>query len=142
MNTQRGFTLAEILVALVLFSISMLGISAHILTTIQTSQDTRVQAQASELLIALTEPLNRAVRVNVDQLQQALTELQRNANQIDAIRPRFRYQLLTATDGQQQNLLSTEAAQWVPPYTIDLRIEYQRQTNSWYRIQQSVVLAP
>ena len=144
-TTQSGFTLAEVLIALLLFSVSMLGISAHIASTQQATTSVRIQANASELLLQLSEPLNRAAQTDKAQLQQMLSRLNRQSSgsQPDNTQYRqFSYQLLNATDAQQQELISTTPDNWQAPYTIRFSINYQQTAQQSYRIPQTIVLAP
>lgn len=144
-NCSHGFTLTEVLVALVLFSISMLGITAHIANTMQASASAQIQANASEILLQLSEPLNRAAaHTDKTVLQQLLNRLslQSHNNMNSDIADRFSYQLLSATDASQQGLLETQPDNWQAPYTVRVSINYQHSEQQTYRIPQTIVLAP
>lgn len=145
---QTGFSLIEILLAMAIFAVGMLGIAMHMGQSMKNSANNSMHAGAMQAASTLTEQLNQLVRRDVKQFQTLLQDFQtpRLLNPSISTNPgeQFRLQVLQATDSSAlgHDLLSnTDYFSWRPPFTISMEVSYSNAAIT-HRFPLNYVLTP
>ncbi|MBI2400589.1 MAG: type IV pilus modification protein PilV [Deltaproteobacteria bacterium] len=101
-TSQKGFTLLEVLIAMTILSVGILGIAGLAGTAVKTSGHSQAMSQANNLAQKRLEALLSVdyLNIEVDDSTTPLTELRRDCAQTDATvsRPEFTCTPLTATE--------------------------------------------
>lgn len=126
---HKGFTLVEVLVALVIFSIGLLGLGLQLSKNLNVTINKEVHSSVMQLVLQAVEPLNRAILQTPQTFQQTLNELSvsgatpvfetNNSQQND-----FTITVALAEDSNGNSLFSSNAASLQPPFTVVLNVEY------------------
>ncbi len=133
-STQRGFTLIEALVSLLVFSLGMLGIALYTGNGLKTSSTNQVRATSIYAASLAMEPVLYQTRA--DCLSAALGGFPRNVV-IDNGKDSFNVSLVRASDGRgtqiaANNAVTAAAAGWASPVTVVLGIPYQGPDGTTY----------
>jgi len=145
---NKGFTLIEVLVSLVLFSIGLLGIALQFSGGIQARVNNEVHSSVMQIAMQAVEPLNNAVLINNTTFQNTLI----NINNTGAA-PTFDTNnsnlenftiAVSAIDDSlvPQNILATPPGLWQPPYTVVLTITYLGNNGTTLNFPTTHVFAP
>lgn len=150
MKKNIGFTLVEILVSLVLFSIGMLGVALQFAQGISNTVNTEVHSSVMQIAMKTVEPLNVAVLQGNAELQTALNNLNTN-NLTNALPTNNSDQntfnvAISAVDNnplaQVDLTTSNDFAAWMPPYTVVLTITYTGKNDQQLTFNTTHVLVP
>jgi len=146
---NRGFTLVEVLVSLVLFSIGLLGIALQFSGGIQARVNNEVHSSVMQIAMQAAEPLNNAILIdnatflntlmNINNAGAAPTFDTNNSNLEN-----FTIAVTQAVDGSliPQNLFTTPLGSWQPPYTAVLMITYLGNNGTTLNFPTTHVFAP
>ena len=122
---QSAFTLIEVLISLALFAGAMLSVALFLAKGIKTNINNDVHATAMRVAQQAVEPLYGALRQGPLVLRDALLSMN------DYVPPSLDGPVsanfavsVTARDGNNADLLSTDPAAWQPPFVVVLGITY------------------
>ncbi len=147
MIPQRGFSLIEVLVALLVFAIGMLGIALHSNLGLQHRLGNEIHNNAQRVARLVIEPLNQALRQDKATFRQALQRLAEQAEapayfaHDNAVVAGF-YIEIEAWDRDDRPLLNLASDQWRPPYTLSLNLNYAGADGVEANFVSSHVLVP
>jgi len=135
LKSDEGFTLIEVLVSLVLFSIGLLGVALQFGNEIRNRVDVEIHSSIMQIAMQAVEPLHNALSTN----NAALFQIELNNLNINST-PAFvtnnsnlaNYAITIATaidsnpiaTGGPNNLLVTDVTLWQAPYNVVLHITY------------------
>ncbi len=123
---SSGFTLIEVLVALLVFSIGMLGLGLQLSRNLTVTIDKGVHSSVMQLALQAVEPLHRAAEQTPNAFRAALANVPNtalyttNSSSLNTLN----LSIALASDDKGQNLLTTNTNLWTPPYTVVLNVEY------------------
>jgi len=127
-KNNEGFTLVEVLVSLVLFSIGMLGVALQYAKGISNTINTEVHSSVMQIATKTIEPLNIAASQNNAALQLALNNLNTttivsNFATNNSDQKNFTLSLV-ATDDTGADLTTINVGAWRAPITVVLTMDY------------------
>lgn len=141
----QGFTLIEVLVALVIFAIGLLGLGLQLSKNLNVTINKEVHSSVMQLALQSIEPLNLAVLQSRSNFKQALNNLgvspvfNTNNSQLND----FTISINSAVDSNYQSLLSTDNLNaLVPPFTVVLNIKYTNDNGESLNFQSTHVFVP
>lgn len=126
----RGFTLVEVLLALLVFWLGMLGIALYTASGLRTTATNQVRATAVKAASIALEPLTYHTRA--DCLAAMLTGYPRTVTE-DNGKDSYVLSVVNAVDGSGAQIasgtpsattISTASGSWVSPVTITMRVPY------------------
>lgn len=123
---QRGFTLLEVLVTLLVFWLGLLGIALYTASGLKTASINQVRATSIYASSLAMEPVLYQTRA--DCLSAALGSFPRSVTS-DNGKDKFNISLIRASDGSgaqvaANNAVTAASGTWVSPITIVLGIPY------------------
>lgn len=131
---QHGFTLIEVLVSLLVFSLGLLGIALYTASGLKTSSSNQVRATSVYAASLAMEPVLYQTRA--DCLSAALGTFPRTVTS-DNGKDSYTVNLVRANDGSgtqvaANNGIAVGASTWVSPVTITLGIPYTGSDSKIY----------
>jgi len=144
---NKGFTLIEVLISLVIFAFGMLGVAMQMSKSLSSTVSNEVHSSVMQLAMQSIEPLNNAVLQNRDTFNTALNNLANfgdtpafatNNSQFKT----FDISVNSALDSKNNSLFSATASSWTPPYTIVLKVDYTGKENNTLSFYTTHVLVP
>lgn len=131
---QLGFTLVEIMVSLVVFSLGLLGIALYTGNGLKISSANQVRATSIYAASLAMEPVLYQTRA--DCLSASLSQFPRRIT-IDNGKDTFNISLVRASDGSgtqiaANNAITTASGAWVSPVTIVLGVPYTGSDGTTY----------
>lgn len=129
---QQGFTLVEVLIALVVFALGMLGISLYSGNALQVAATNATRAQALYDASQVMNSFYAAANAGPDSFKAALSSFGNDSNDMYANSTVLqgsgtRVQISAARDSSPtpKDLLTTDAADWVSPLTIAVTVVFE-----------------
>ena len=140
-RNQTGFTLIEILVAMTLLAIGILGISLNTTQGLKAKIDSHLHASVMQVATRSIEPLNQALHTSTNQFDSELTRIR---NGIDATSNNYPFKIAAtrATDALGNDLFNTEVAQWHAPFELLINIRFQPDNGIPLNFPLAYVLVP
>ncbi|MDH5229547.1 MAG: prepilin-type N-terminal cleavage/methylation domain-containing protein [Gammaproteobacteria bacterium] len=148
MNIYRrnGFTLIEVLVSVLVFSLGVIGISLHLSHSVKSQIVSDVHRNAMQIASQVVEPLHIELRQGESALRHRLQRLQYRTNPAiltpNASSGLFSFRIAKAFDANGNTLLSTDLDTWKPPYTILLNVIYNNPRGENIQFSTTHVLVP
>lgn len=133
---EKGFTLVEVLVAMLVFAIGLLGIASHLGQTIKANSRSDVHKTAMDVTFRIVEPLNQAIRQSNAAFQNTLLQLssQQTLNHVissgNATAEQFTLAITRAHDRNLPGdnpadlLTSNRPDLWIPPFTVSVQVQF------------------
>jgi len=144
---NKGFTLIEVLISLVIFAFGMLGVAMQMSKSLSSTVSNEVHSSVMQLAMQSIEPLNNAVLQNRDIFNNALNNLATfghtpafatNNSQLKT----FDISVNSAFDSNNNSLFVATTSSWKPPYTIILKVDYTGKENNTLSFFTTHVLVP
>ena len=144
---NKGFTLIEVLISLVIFAFGMLGVTLQMSKSLSSTVNNEVHSSVMQLAMQSIEPLNNAVLKNKDTFNSALNNLVNfgntpafatNNSQLKS----FDIRVNSALDSNNNSLITESTDNWSPPYTITLKVDYAGKENTTLSFFTTHVLVP
>jgi len=128
-HKNKGFTLIEVLISLVIFAFGMLGVAMQMSKSLSNTINNEVHSSVMQLAMQSIEPLNIAVLRDRDAFSAALTNLANTGNTPafatnNSQLKSFDISISSALDSDGDSLFAEPNNNWAPPYTIILEVEY------------------
>lgn len=147
MNKSIGFTLIEVLVALAIFALGMLGLGLQMSKNLNATINKEVHSSVMQLALQSVEPLNQAVLIKKENFLSALNNLNTfgQAPVFDTNNSQhneFKISIASAIDSNGNALLATDIDTWLPPFTVVLNIEYVKDTDNSLNFKSTHVFVP
>lgn len=129
-SRQRGFTLIEIMVALLVFMLGALGIAMYTATSLRTTASNQVRASALKAASMAVEPVTYHTRH--DCLKNMVTTFPLVVTS-DSGKDSYSVSLASVNDGAQNTVATgtststnviTVSSSWISPVTLTLRVPY------------------
>lgn len=132
--TQRGFTLLEVLVAMLVFWLGLLGIALYTASGLKTASVNQVRATSIYAASLAMEPVLYQTRA--DCLSTALGTFPRSVSS-DNGKDKFKISLIRASDGSgaqiaANNAVTAASGTWTSPVTVVLGIPYTGSNGKVY----------
>ena len=144
-----GFTLIEVLVALVVFALGMLSIALHTTQSIKSKIDTQIHSTVMQIASQYMEPLNRALLISPEAFSSTLNNLgNRGTDPLFAegnpSADNFQIQIASAVDRNNVNLINTAVppSEWRAPFSVTLNITYTGERGETLTFPMTHLLAP
>ena len=146
-HKNKGFTLIEVLISLVIFAFGMLGVTLQMSKSLSSTVNNEVHSSVMQLAMQSIEPLNNAVLKNKDTFNTALNNLVNfgntpafatNNSQLKS----FDIRVNSALDSNNNSLFTESTDNWSPPYTITLKVDYAGKENTTLSFFTTHVLVP
>lgn len=143
-HKNKGFTLIEVLISLVIFAFGMLGVAMQMSKSLSSTVSNEVHSSVMQLAMQSIEPLNIAVLKSRDTFKAALNNIgntpvfSTNNSQLN----NFDISLSRALDNNNNSLFTEPSGNWAPPYTIVLKVEYTGKKNNKLSFFTTHVLVP
>jgi len=133
-HKQHGFTLIEVLVSLLVFSLGLLGIALYTASGLKTASANQMRATSVYAASLAMEPVLYQTRA--DCLSAALGTFPRTVTS-DNGKDSYTINLVRASDGggtqvAANNAISVASTAWVSPVTITLGIPYPGSDSKTY----------
>lgn len=133
-NRQHGFTLIEVLVSLLIFSLGLLGIALYTASGLKSNASNQARATSVYAASLAMEPVLYQTRA--DCLSAALGAFPRTVTS-DNGKDSYTIDLVRARDGSgtqvaANNAISVASGTWVSPVTITLGVPYLGSNNKTY----------
>jgi prepilin-type N-terminal cleavage/methylation domain-containing protein len=133
-NKQRGFTLIEVLVSLLVFWLGLLGIALYTASGLKTSSANQLRATSVYASSLAMEPVLYQTRA--DCLSAALGKFPQTVS-VDNKKDSYTISLVRANDGSgkqiaNNNAITVTSDTWVSPVTITLGIPYTGSDSKTY----------
>lgn len=141
----KGFTLIEVLVALVIFAIGLLGLGLQLSKNLNVTINKEVHSSVMQLALQSVEPLNLAILQSRSNFKQALNSLSStpafdtNNSQLN----NFTISINSAIDSNGQSVLSSNnLGTLIPPFTVVLNVKYTNDNGESLNFQSTHVFVP
>lgn len=119
-HSNAGFTLMEVLMAVWLLSVGMLGVAAYVAKSIQMTPVNEHTAHAMLITSQTVEPLERLLSQDRSNFQTTVSGWQRAPRLLDD-----GYEVsITARDSDGNDIAATDPSSWRPPLLVTLRIGF------------------
>lgn len=133
-DKQHGFTLVEVMIALLVFWLGLLGIALYTANGLKTSSSNQVRATSVYAASLAMEPVLYQTRA--DCLSAALGSFPRKVSS-DNGKDSYTIDLVRASDGSgiqvaNNNAVTAPPLTWVSPITITLGVPYTGSDNKVY----------
>ena len=144
---NAGFTLIEVLIALLIFTIGLLGMGLQLSKNMSATINKEVHSSVMQLAMQSIEPLNQAILNSPDAFKSALFNLS-TAGTTPAFgtnnseKSNFNISIDRATDSSGNSLLATDSSLWLPPYSLVLNIEYKKDDTNKLNFKSTHVFVP
>ena len=141
---NKGFTLVEVLISLVIFAFGMLGVAMQMSKSLSSTVSNEVHSSVMQLAMQSIEPLNNAVLQSRDTFRTTLNNISNtpafatNNSQFKT----FDISVNSALDSNNNSLFSATTNSWTPPYTIVLKVDYTGKENNTLSFFTTHVLVP
>ncbi len=130
---MKGFSLIEMLVSLLIFSIGLLGVGLQLARGMKATANNDIYANAMVVSSQAMEPLNAALKQGNNNLRTALRDFSKNSKKHNmkssAVQQNFNVTIKSARDANNINLMAGAVGLWQPPYTVILNVQYQGGQN-------------
>ncbi|BBI98912.1 hypothetical protein FGKAn22_06050 [Ferrigenium kumadai] len=138
-NKQHGFTLIEVLVSLLVFSLGLLGIALYTASGLKASSSNQARATSVYAASLAMEPVLYQTRA--DCLSAVLGTFPRTVTS-DNGKDNYTINLVRASDGSgtqvaANNAISVSSGTWVSPLTITLGVPYPGSDSKIYTVYPS-----
>ena len=144
---HSGFTLIEVLVALAIFAIGILGLGLQLGKNISSTINKEVHSSVMQLDMQAVEPLKQAINASTERFNTLLNEL--NTNGLTPVfstnyseKNNFEISVFSATDATNNNLFTTDSSQWTPPFSVVLNVKYNQQEGQPLNFKSTHVFVP
>ena len=143
---DKGFTLVEVLVSIVLFSIGLLGIAFQFSQEITARVNNEVHSSVMQISLQAVEPLNYALLTSELDFQNTLLALNASTtptfvtNNSDL--ENFSLSIDRAVDRTNQDLLTVAPGLWQSPYSVVLIATYNGRNGNVLNFSTTHVFAP
>lgn len=125
---NKGFTLIEVLISLLIFSIGLLGLAMQLSRSLDATISKEVHSAVSQLVLQSVEPLNRAVDQSNQIFLNRLTDIGSNNTPAfssnNSNKDNFKITVAEAIDQNNSSLFSTQPTNWLAPYRVVINVEY------------------
>lgn len=153
-NKYSGFTLIEVMISMLIFSTGMLGVAFQMSQGIKNTLDTEIHSSVMQISLQAIEPLKKSESLKKSTMQiltsfrNELITLNSNGSSVAAPfssntnQKNFSVVIDKATDRLNTDLLTNPISTWVPPFTVVLKITYDKLNSTKKYFYATHVLVP